>query len=462
MHEAFAIRLRRNNAPWPVDALFPNEGVTFDGETDAFPRSLTIQFDAADPITKLKMDRVRQINGWDSDEFRVTLSIAGGALTISGVDANSLPSGTYWVIPQIDDVVFPGGKQNVDVDDDQSDAFVEIDVTEDPRQVMLTRPVDAFDDGIRAIITAAGTSADGLTMTEWFAATSPRARRKACVLNLMAKLRTSPDVMTAVAANVQSVFFCGTERMYAKVAPELHTRLQALSTGANKAFNDEGTPDSDTHLLMLDEIVRRGWAQSGDHDLDSFRQQQNPSMQIVVAVPKSGTGQYYADLDIDLGNPEMDLQGFFIHMGELLFAPDTDHLALRKKLYKGVTKPYIYYDITDGTAPRTVLPAAARRAAPKRVARVRADSVELPGRRMRLGRKKRRGGKRTKKVRATRAPRPKARRTRGPRTPNPRTKGVHGAPTPKRPPSRAAAPRRRSGTPAGRRRRPVRKGRRRR
>lgn len=447
MNEAFAIRLRRNNAPWPVDALFPNEGVTFDGETDAFPRSLTLQFGPFDPITKLKMDQIRQINGWDTDEFHVRLSVVNGDLTISGVSPNALPSGSYWVVAQIDDVVFPDGKQHVDIDDDETDAFVDIDVTEDPREVMLTRPVAAFDDGIRTVVTAIDTSADGLALTDWFAAKSPRARRKACVLNLMAKLRTSPDVASAVVANIQSVFFCGAERMYAKVTPQLLPRLRQLSKGSDNSFNEEGPPDSDTHLLLLDQIQQRHWGDPDDFTLDSFRQQARPSMQIVIAVPNDPNGQYYADLDIDLGNPEMDLAGFIIHMGELMFAPSTDHLALRKKLYKGITKPYIYYDVTDGPAPHTVLPAAARHTTPARaVRRTPVEFVELRGRKYKFGRRKRRTPK-------------KAARTRGPRTSGKRTAK---ALKPKPRPSRPAAPRRRSGSPAGRRRRPVRKARRRR
>ena len=35
------------------------------------------------------------------------------------------------------------------------------------------------------------------------------------------------------------------------------------------------------------------------------------------AVPPSPGGNYYADLDIDLGNPLQDLDGFIVHMGEL-------------------------------------------------------------------------------------------------------------------------------------------------
>ena len=43
-------------------------------------------------------------------------------------------------------------------------------------------------------------------------------------------------------------------------------------------------------------------------------------MQIVVAEPPPGVADktHYADVDIDLGNPRLDLRSFLIHIGELL------------------------------------------------------------------------------------------------------------------------------------------------
>ena len=57
------------------------------------------------------------------------------------------------------------------------------------------------------------------------------------------------------------------------------------------------------------------------------------------------TGRYYADVDIDLGNPLRDLEGFVIHMGELLSGQDTDHLKLHDALAKRGHGPFIFYDV---------------------------------------------------------------------------------------------------------------------
>jgi hypothetical protein len=57
--------------------------------------------------------------------------------------------------------------------------------------------------------------------------------------------------------------------------------------------------------------------------------------------------QFYADFNIDLGNPLQDLEGFAIHIGELISGDVTDHLKLRRKLAKGATKQFIYYTVTS-------------------------------------------------------------------------------------------------------------------
>jgi hypothetical protein len=70
-------------------------------------------------------------------------------------------------------------------------------------------------------------------------------------------------------------------------------------------------------------------------------------MQAVVAVPKQANAPYYADLDIDLGNPLQDVRGFIIHITELLSDGVTDHLALADKLLKNkYTSPYMGYAVT--------------------------------------------------------------------------------------------------------------------
>jgi hypothetical protein len=60
MNEGFQLRLRRNGRTWPIDAFDAN-GIILSNERDAFPRSVTLEFDARSDITRYRMNRVRQL-----------------------------------------------------------------------------------------------------------------------------------------------------------------------------------------------------------------------------------------------------------------------------------------------------------------------------------------------------------------------------------------------------------------
>ncbi len=345
MNEGFSIRLRRNGKIWPVDQLTPDEGLVFDNERDAFPRSLTIEFDGDNAATLQRMNFVRSLRGWNAGVFQLHVVETDGMLFVSGVDENALPSGFYWFRLWIDDVIVPARDYRVQIEADSSDAVVNVDVKADPREIELTDPVDGFDDRIRRLIETPDSVIDGLALMDWLDAADPRPSRKACLLNLMAKLRTAPSAADPLIDQVNSVFFCGAERIYARVQAELFNRLQDLADDPERPFYAEGTPTSPMHKKLLDAIQRHGWGSPGDYSLFSFRQEGNPSMQVVVAAPNVSTAPFCADCDIDLGNPLQDLQGFAIHMGELLGGKATDHLDLHDKLAKGATKRYLYYSV---------------------------------------------------------------------------------------------------------------------
>jgi hypothetical protein len=88
-------------------------------------------------------------------------------------------------------------------------------------------------------------------------------------------------------------------------------------------------------------------ARRDDYVLHSYREVSHPSMQIVVAEPPKDLGDrmHYADVDIDLGNPFMDVKGFIIHVGELLDPDRTDHLKLRRDLARPPTGDHLHYEV---------------------------------------------------------------------------------------------------------------------
>jgi hypothetical protein len=345
MNEGFSIRLRRGGKVWPIDSLTKDDGLIFDNEVDAFPRSLTLEFDGVNAATTYRMNRVRELRGWNAGEFRLNLVEKDGMLFASGVDPDALPSGYYWFWLTIDDVIIPARKFYFHIDEDTSDTIVDVDVKQDPRDIELTEPIADFDDEIKRIIQSVDSHADTLSIPEWLDDSDPRPSRKACLLNLMAKLRTAPAAADALITTVNSVFFCGNERIYARVTPDLFVRLQALADDPDRPFYAEGPPTSSMHQKLLESIEEHGWGSKTNYELWSFRQEGNPSMQIVCATPTIGGLPFCADLDIDLGNPLQDLEGFAIHMGELIGGGATDHLDLWKKLSKGATGNYLYYRV---------------------------------------------------------------------------------------------------------------------
>ena len=103
--------------------------------------------------------------------------------------------------------------------------------------------------------------------------------------------------------------------------------------------------------LLLDSLMRLDIeaADAKTFALTSFRQGGRNCLQIVVATPTDGFPDptLYTDIDIDLGNPLWDLEGLFVHVGELLDSGKTNHFALHGKLDKGDTKDFLYYDLVE-------------------------------------------------------------------------------------------------------------------
>ncbi len=344
MNEGFQIRLRRNGRTWPIDT-FNRDGIVLNNERDAFPRSVTVEFDARSDITAYRMNRVRQLMGWQALQFDLRESLTDGQLRFTGADRNSLPAGAYWVRVDIGDLKTPGGRLPVDIEENEADAQVDVDVQPDPRTIGLTTEFDQFDPDILRVLQAPESILDDLTVDEWLTSADPRPNRQACLLNLMAKLRTVPRPNAPLITDVQNVFFAGTERVYSQVNAGLFARLQTLANDDSKPFYSEGNPASPTHLKLLDHIEANGWGRRQDYTLHSFRQEGRPSMQVVVATPSVAPAPFCADFDIDLGNPLQDVKGFVIHLGELALGGDTDHLDLHDTLAKGATKEFLYYTV---------------------------------------------------------------------------------------------------------------------
>jgi hypothetical protein len=133
MRERVIYRFTRNGDPLRLDRI-SSEGVVFDSETDAWPRWLTLEFDAESPITRLRMDQVRQNKGWGSKVYKLKLSTHDGTLVVAGVDPATLPHGKYWFMLRIENLILPAQRVSVELKENQ-DALIDVEVCPYPRQV---------------------------------------------------------------------------------------------------------------------------------------------------------------------------------------------------------------------------------------------------------------------------------------------------------------------------------------
>ena len=343
MNERLIIHLMQDGRQLPVTSL-TDDGVTI-GSEDTWPSGLVFEFDGNDLGTKSSINRVRSMNGWDSFQFKLNAHVESGSLVFSGVTANSLPSGTYWFRLRIADYTIPATKFVCQIPENGQCEQV-VDLEEDRRRFELKGDLATFDSEIIRVLTHSESRVDGSSISDWLAG-SARDRRKACLLNLMAKLRSVPNEADPLIRNTRFVFFADVDRIYAAVDADYYTRLVDLANEPSKPFYAEGSPTDSGHRKLLVRIKK--FESSADKfRLRSFRQQGKNSFQSVIAIPPEdmGINRSYADMDIDLGNPLQDVVGFVIHIGELLDPGTTDHLALYAKLAKDPTiSPYLYYRV---------------------------------------------------------------------------------------------------------------------
>ena len=352
MNERIRVRLMQNGNQLAINSL-NSDGVLLNDEQDAWPRGMMLEFDANNPRTKYRVDRIRTIRGWNPREFKLNVNVEGGDLLFSGVDHDTLPAGVYWIRLRVGDLVLTQKQTRVEIPED-GEGLVQLDAKNDPRQVQLTTDIPNFDPLIAGVIQAQGSIIDGQPLSDWLLSPKPRARRKACLLNLLAKLRTAPTAGDPLITDVRRIFFCAVDRIFTSVEQNFLERLTVLSKDPKRPFYFEGRPTSASHRDLLSMVAERGLEASVDqYTLQSFRQEGRPSMQAVVGIPPSDylAGRCYADVDIDLGNPLQDVQGLIIHIGELIDPGETDHLAMRKQLGNdGKIAPFLYYNVVNVAA----------------------------------------------------------------------------------------------------------------
>ena len=94
MNETVIIRFKKDGNPLRLDGMTADGGAR-KSESDTWLQGVTLEFDADSPITRLRMDQVRQGKGWGSRAYKLNLSLCDETLVVTGVDPAALPAGRY-------------------------------------------------------------------------------------------------------------------------------------------------------------------------------------------------------------------------------------------------------------------------------------------------------------------------------------------------------------------------------
>jgi hypothetical protein len=340
MNEYIEVRFRKGRKPLRLKRQVPG-GIEFE-ETDPIERTVGIAFRARGAGTKERINSIRRIQGWEPGQFKLRMSVEHGSLILRGANEHALPEGLYELKVQIEEATTPKTFRKVAIGHD-GHAVVNITVGLDDRTV--DADLEGCDQDIRDVLDRS--IVDGVAGVTWLQDETRRPTRQACLLNLMASLRTRPTKTAPLVRLVHNVFHVGNDRIYARVDRTLLDAMQTLSLDPKKPFYAEGPPRAAIHGRLLSTLPESADVKMRFTDLLSFRGEGRPSMQVVIAVPPPDLPHTYAEFDLDLGNPLQDVLGFFVHVGELLDGKPTNHLDMRKRLAKTKASAFLYYTVVQ-------------------------------------------------------------------------------------------------------------------
>lgn len=342
--EAFEFVFERRGRELPVTGLEPNEGIVLDGETSAWPLGVALQLVPRSPGTRVQWENIQRKQGWiGARTFGLSMSVRNGRLRFEGIKPRMLPEGTYQVSIFVGGYRFHHRMYEFTIPRDGT-AVVMAQDKPDKRRVQLDRDIGEMDKTTLRILEAS--SIDGIGLPDWLRQEHRRDSRKACILNILARLRTPIAGKPPLSEGVKRLIFADVDRVYAELEPRFAGRIQLPDAG----FREDAVIHS-THLKLL-RYVPNGIASQ----LHSVREDVPLlSMQLTLALPDEADAPQYADIDIDLGNPFTTPVGFVIHLGELIDPGKTDHLGLYDKLRNSGCSEFLYYRVAEDQAARQAL-----------------------------------------------------------------------------------------------------------
>ena len=350
MADRFRLHVTCGGQPLQFDGL-DGSSVMLRGDLDVWPRETGLTIALPREEDQRHFADVKEEQGWD--EIDMKLDLDGNDLVYRVTNGMWLPAARYQI-----QLTIAGLKSSaiveVNINDGPGEAIQTLEFAADTRRVRLTRPVGGWDAAMRDLVTHPASTIDGRQAADWIADDGVPAQRRACLLNLLAKMRTIPSEAGPMIDRVSAILCVQLERVYARVAAELAAAPMLSDTDL---FKCEGPPMDDIHQRLVAWVKTRMQppeAPPTAFGLMSYREAvTDNSMQMVFAMaaagPAHGAGGApgaYVDFDIDLGGSLTDIVGFCCHMGELLEDGITDHIDLHTSLAgEPLTKDFLYYDV---------------------------------------------------------------------------------------------------------------------
>jgi hypothetical protein len=338
---AIRVRLVSDNEPLRIERQL-RDGIVLAGDASESPRRVLLEFEPASEATRERMRRVRQRHNWSPGQFQLVMSLEDGELVLRGVDAFALPEGIYKGRLSIEDLVSSKGWFKADVPY-EGEATVRVTTRRDDRQIRLTAPVMEWPDPLKRLMIAPESQLDGQSLPLWLNSTTPRASRKACLLNTLAVLCAQRSPL--VVESVKHVLYVDTFRVYVEVTSECREMLKRASDDQTKPFYAEGPVDGAPHLRILDRAGVKG-----TYSFESYRREGKPTLVMVVASPERDTDRCFAALELDIGSPLQDASGFMIHLGELKEGRTSDQFKTRDILRRNKATEFIFYEVAKTSA----------------------------------------------------------------------------------------------------------------
>ena len=328
-----SLRLEWDGAPLALAApAQPGAGVLLQAEPGAPPRRTTVELLPRDARAEFSLRLAGGV-------LPLEATVQAGELLVESVPPGRL-RGAFSLRLRIDDLLLGGGRwRGVELDDQGQGRAT---VAARPRPLTIAPP-ESFDPVLRSVLTGPS-RLDGLPPEQWLREPLRQAKRRACLLNLLAVLRATDLFARPAVACLQELLHQATDHLQARAAAELYWLVSEAARlpdnpARQRVFDDFGIHASHKRALAQ---LSRDLGLPAPASFESFRFEGRPSLQIVFAIPAGVADSHLVDLDLDLGNPRQDLLGLVVHFGEL-FDEGLDHVALRARLAKGPAGPFLGY-----------------------------------------------------------------------------------------------------------------------